>query len=189
VNRGASKNNFLSVQVRLDAGIRGKGAHEKIARWKRDAALASLLMARPAKLTATQASAWLHANQSDQNQRIWGIVHSRGGLIGLARLMFIDFQSGTAELGIYIGDRVWRGRGLGEKAMTLLLREGFAHLGLHRIWLKVASSNKRAIACYKKFGFRKEGILKGHFKNGHGRQDAWVMALLKPSYKEATPSR
>ena len=42
--------------------------------------------------------------------------------------------------------------------MGLLLEYGFATLGLHRIGLFVHANNPRAIRCYEKCGFRREGV-------------------------------
>ena len=47
-------------------------------------------------------------------------------------------------------------RGLGTEALRLALGFGFA-TGLHRVSVRVLTSNARAIACYRKCGFVEEG--------------------------------
>jgi RimJ/RimL family protein N-acetyltransferase len=47
-------------------------------------------------------------------------------------------------------------RGLDTEALRLALGFGFA-TGLHRVSVRVLTSNARAIACYRKCGFVEEG--------------------------------
>ena len=65
-----------------------------------------------------------------------------------------------AELGIFIGDAENQGRGYGAEAIRLLLGYGFKTLNLHCVVLYVHADNGRAIACYKKTGFRECAYLR-----------------------------
>lgn len=80
---------------------------------------------------------------------------------------------GTLGIGI-LAD--YRGQGLGHALMTRALaaaREG----GLLRVELQVRADNARAIALYRRLGFRREGILRdAHFVDG-AFHDLWLMAL------------
>ena len=57
-----------------------------------------------------------------------------------------------AELWLYIGDKEYWGKGLGEKIMLLLEREA-VNLNVRKIYLKVLEENKAAIGLYKKLSY------------------------------------
>jgi len=81
------------------------------------------------------------------------------GLIGDVELDHIAWRSGDAELRIRIGEPQWRGRGFGTEAVRLLLAYAFGALRLNRVYLRVLSYNAPAIACYRKAGFKAEGVV------------------------------
>jgi RimJ/RimL family protein N-acetyltransferase len=62
----------------------------------------------------------------------------------------------TATYAILIGPP-HQGHGYGTEATRLVVRYGFAELGLHRIQLAVIGGNERALRTYRKAGFVEEG--------------------------------
>lgn len=78
-------------------------------------------------------------------------------LIGSISLENIDHTNRRATLGIFIGDREEREKGYGTEAIRLILDYGFNYLNLNNINLDVMEFNDRAIACYKKCGFKEIG--------------------------------
>jgi RimJ/RimL family protein N-acetyltransferase len=108
--------------------------------------------------------------------------------IGAIGLHNISWLSRNAKLGIVIGDKEYWGRGYGTDAVEVLLRLAFEKMGLHRVELIVFTFNERAIACYEKCGFRREGILRDYvFKLG-AFQDALMMSILASEYSAETAS-
>ncbi len=88
-------------------------------------------------------------------------------LIGNCGIMRINNIDRCAEVGIFIGDEENRNKGYGAEALRLLLDYGFNYLNLHNIRLGVKSFNERAIACYKKVGFKEYGRRReAYFLNG-----------------------
>lgn len=108
---------------------------------------------------------------------IWRDTREHVGNIGLHR---IDPIHRTAELGILIGERRARGRGIGTEAVRLICRHGFNRLNLARIWLGVMADHHGAINCYKRAGFRLEGILRQDIARDGKRVDKLIMGLLPP---------
>ena len=80
--------------------------------------------------------------------------------LGSVYIRDIDHTHHKGEYGIFIGEEAARGRGIGTEAAKLMIQYGFEELGLHRIYLRVLSSNKQAIRSYEKAGFEQEGCLK-----------------------------
>lgn len=102
--------------------------------------------------------------------------------IGGIGLHNINWLSRNARLGIVIGDKEYWGRGFGTDAVKLLLGLAFEKMGLHRVELVVFTFNQRAITCYEKCGFRREGVLRDYvFKLGAFR-DAVMMSILASEY-------
>lgn len=84
-------------------------------------------------------------------------VYDRSDLapVGTTALMDIDHRDRTAELGISMGER--RGQGLGTEAARLTLDWAFAMLSLHNVVLRALDWNVRALASYRRAGFREVG--------------------------------
>ena len=78
-------------------------------------------------------------------------------LIGRCLLFALNHVNRSAMAGIFIGEKDCWGQGYGEEALRLLLDYGFTILNLNSVMLGVFSFNTRAIACYKKIGFKEIG--------------------------------
>ena len=90
-----------------------------------------------------------------------------------------------ATLGIFIGDKSGRNKGYGTEAIRLMLDYGFNYLNLNNIKLDVLEFNKRALACYKKCGFKEYGRRrKANFLNGK-YYDTIEMDILAEEFKES----
>ena len=152
----------------------------RLAAWKNDRNLAHQIAAHPALFSDAAVHAWMDHHAADPNQVFLGIFERGDGqVIGVARLMFIDWISGVAELGIFIGDVGARGRGQGRAALQLLLERAFIQLGLNRVFLKVMADNIGAIRCYEACGFVPEGRLRAHFLSEGAHHDMLVMGILR----------
>ena len=77
--------------------------------------------------------------------------------IGGVDLHNIDFRNRSAELGIMIGEKASRGRGLGTDAVRLICDYGFHALELNSIWLLTFGWNIAGQRAYTKAGFREVG--------------------------------
>lgn len=104
--------------------------------------------------------------------------------IGNCGIDNVDEANGKATLGIFIGEEVNRGKGVGTEALTLLLDFCFNHLRLHNVDLNVFSFNERAIACYKKCGFKEYGRrTESYFYDGK-YYDEIKMEILDRDFKK-----
>lgn len=142
----------------------------KIIKWKNSQTLSNQIMSQKKQIDLETAKKWLKNNSTDKNQWFRGIYiedkdKKNDILIGIVRLMFIDFKAKTTELGIYIGDKNYHGRGFGKQALKIILNEAFSTLDLDKVYLRVTESNYRAIYLYESLGFVCEGRLKNHFFN------------------------
>jgi diamine N-acetyltransferase len=96
----------------------------------------------------------------------------------------VDHRNRSGEIGIFIGQKDLWNRGYGTETMRLLLKHGFHTLNLHRIFLRVFETNKRAIRSYEKAGFVHEGRLRqAQYSNGK-YEDVLMMSVLRPEWQE-----
>ena len=118
------------------------------------------------------------------NEFIFSIVNIENDeLIGNCGINQIDQKNRAAEIGIFIGNEEDRNKGYGKEALNILLDYGFNYLNLNNIQLGVFSFNERAIACYKKVGFKEYGRRrKCYFLNGK-YYDKVYMDILAEEFK------
>jgi len=129
-------------------------------------------------------TAWFNSYISNRasNVRLAVCDAESAELLGLIYLLNIEWLSRHAELSIWIPEVRHRGRGVGSFAMLGMLRHAFHDLNLHRVWLRVLARNDAAIALYRKFHFRQEGVHRDAvFKDG-SYQDMLQMAILAPEF-------
>lgn len=82
------------------------------------------------------------------------IIVADGNDCGTSFLKNIDLDNKIAEFGIFIGDSIYRGKGIGAIATAQTVKIGFQNLPVERIYLSVFSNNMGAIKSYKKAGFK-----------------------------------
>jgi RimJ/RimL family protein N-acetyltransferase len=123
--------------------------------------------------------------KSEQEVSLGIVVRETDRLIGGCALHRIDARSRTASLGIFLGAKDAWGHGHGAEATRLLVGYGFDTLNLHRVWLHVFEDNARAIRCYEKAGFVREGVLRqDHYRAGR-YWNTVVMAILREEWQAA----
>lgn len=105
-------------------------------------------------------------------------------LIGNLAFMNLDWRNRQAEVGIFIGNKQYWGRGFGRDALRLMLRHGFNHLNLNRIYLRVNETNLRGIKSYENAGFVLEGRLREScFQNGR-YINMLIMSVLRSEWRD-----
>ena len=107
--------------------------------------------------------------------------------IGTIWLKEVNMMDGNAELAVFM-DRDHLGGGWGTDAQRALLGFGFETLGLHRVWLTVDPSNKRAVRSYQKVGFREEGTMRHSRRGPNGLEDALLMSILREEWESGRRS-
>ncbi|PKN76613.1 MAG: N-acetyltransferase [Deltaproteobacteria bacterium HGW-Deltaproteobacteria-10] len=98
--------------------------------------------------------------------------------IGNTYFRKIDWQNRSAEYGIFLGNKELWGKKIGLEVTRMMLQYGFTELGLQRIWLTVLDYNNRAIKCFEKCGFQKEGVLRRAVFSGGQFHDVIIMSTI-----------
>ncbi len=78
---------------------------------------------------------------------------------------------------------VSKGRGIGRGALLLIARFCFDVLGFHRLWLNVATGNRRAFNVYRRLGFVEEGVARESVRVGDRFISMRVLSMLDREYR------
>lgn len=139
--------------------------------------------------TLEECEHWYQDGKLNRHSQRFGIARvDDQRLIGDIELVHIAWRSGDAELRIRIGDKSLWDQGLGTDSVLALSAHAFERMNLSRIYLRVFSFNKRAIRCYEKCGFRKEGRLRREGPDGSPVL-VLLMRLLKSEHAKAASAR
>ncbi len=74
--------------------------------------------------------------------------------VGVTYFHSIDYETQSADWGIYLHDENTRGKGIGKEALRLSLAYAQTTLQLRRVYLEVLSDNLVAKHLYEQVGFR-----------------------------------
>jgi diamine N-acetyltransferase len=144
-----------------------------------------LLLYKP--MSKAEEERWVEARQEARDEFIFGIealIGEEWVLIGNVGLVKIDWKNRAAALGIVLGEKEHWGQGYGTEATRLMLRFAFHELNLHRVELDVFDFNERAMRCYKKVGFRREGTKRAALFHDGRYHDVHVMGILREEFLE-----
>ncbi len=132
---------------------------------------------------------------SKANERAWAasaaispatptfVVQTRTGKdIGVTGL---TLHGARAELGIALHETRYWGGGYGADAVRTLVDAAFRALPLLRIELFVYPDNVRAIRCYEKAGFSREGVLRAREYRRGKYADVVIMSILHEEWMRA----
>jgi len=149
-----------------------------------DRELADSLLRIPFPYTPADAEFWVRSCTDLEALRgqphHFAIRRADGRLIGGIGLQVGRANaSHRAELGYWLA-RADRGRGVARAATRLVVRYGFAELGLKRIEATTALGNVRSQRVLETAGFAREGFLaRYHNKNG-ALIDVYLYSILTP---------
>ncbi|MBN1810892.1 MAG: GNAT family N-acetyltransferase [Anaerolineae bacterium] len=121
-----------------------------------------------------------HLEQLERQKLVLLAIETDEGVhIGNIGLHQIDWKNRHAELGIAIGEKTYWDQGYGTDAICTMLKFAFREMNMHRVQLRVDEDNARAIRCYEKAGFKKEGTLRDVVFREGKYIDQHVMSILQ----------
>ncbi|HBX50585.1 MAG: hypothetical protein A2W98_01220 [Bacteroidetes bacterium GWF2_33_38] len=106
------------------------------------------------------------------------IITLNENFIGMIYLKNINWISRNCYFTIFIGEKVERGKNIGQQAMELTHEYVFNYLNMRKITLEVVKFNNSAIKLYQKMGYKEEGILKEHFFFNNSFHDVCIFSII-----------
>lgn len=119
---------------------------------------------------------------NDIDFRIFDLIEKKNNIvIGSCGFHKWEKDHARSEIGYEIHSK-YQNKGYMSEAIKELIDYGFDKMKLNRIEALVDPDNKNSIGILEKNAFIKEGVLRGHFKNGTEFEDSVVYSLLKSDY-------
>ena len=110
-------------------------------------------------------------------------IEADGRPIGMIAYNAINRRDRSVEIDVTIGEKAYWSRGYGTDAIRTFLGYLFEVMGMHRVWLVPYATNARAIRCYEKCGFVREGVLRESDWVDGQWVDAVLMSVLEQEFK------
>lgn len=107
------------------------------------------------------------------------MVEADGEVVGTVAATNTSWGSGYAEIAFMLSEAV-HGRGVGTRAVALLLRTLFEETELYRVFATISADNVASQRLVERLGFRLEGVLRQHYVIGGRRVDQMIFGLLRP---------
>ena len=121
----------------------------------------------------------LRARFDDADEGVGFVIELDGRLIGFIQYFEEDDPNYRYAMIDIVLHPDWCNRGLGTDALRTLARHLFDDRGHHRIMIDPAVVNARAIASYRKVGFKDVGVMRRYERANDGTwRDSLLMDLL-----------
>jgi RimJ/RimL family protein N-acetyltransferase len=125
--------------------------------WANDRELIRLTGMQPFPRNSAELERWYEQVLNNPLARMFAVKTKTNEYIGNIEISNIDYRQGKGELGIMIGDRKFRGKGLGREAIMLLAKFVFEELRFNKLYARVLEYNEAAQKCFVNAGFKAEG--------------------------------
>jgi RimJ/RimL family protein N-acetyltransferase len=116
---------------------------------------------------------------SKKNILFLGIFTKKKIHIGNIKFEPILKKNNTAVVGILIGNKKWRRKGVLKEIFPNICKFLHKYFGIFRIELGVSNSNKIAIISYKKIGFKKLKLSEARLIKKSKNMDIYVFNILQ----------
>lgn len=118
----------------------------------------------------------------------WGIAEKyTDRLIGSCGFNYWNKDHRRAELSYDLSREYW-GRGIASRAVNAAIAFGFDRMNLNRIEATVPADNDRSLNLLRRFGFRREGLLRQQKLLNGKFTDMLIFSLLRGDTSETVPA-
>jgi RimJ/RimL family protein N-acetyltransferase len=158
-----------------------------VAPWFSDLDFLTCLTARALPMSLANEQEWFDQHVKNTNDSVQFAIVELATDRHVGNCGLFDFtRHNAATFGIGIGQPDARGKGLGTEATRLVAEYGLFFLNLHNIRLGVFAFNGRAIAAYRRAGYREAGRIRGAVCVAGVRYDEVLMDITRD---DVDPSR
>lgn len=128
-----------------------------------------------------QQESWFNRLIKDDSQKVW-IIEYNSIQIGVAYLYSIKQNFKTCYWGFYIGEKDFRGKGLGNLIEYQVIDYVFNRLFFNKLLCEVLEFNYAVIKLHEKYGFRREGFFREHILKNNQFLNVVSLGLLKSEW-------
>lgn len=163
-------------------------ANERYASWFSDPDVTRETRHGSRRLSVEEIKAYIRSIRA-ANRTVAFAILWRGGHVGNISLNDIDWNSGSAEISLLIGEKEAWGKGAATSAVELIRDWALGTCGLFRIWLGTPVTNIGMIRVAEKCGFVREATLRGAFMKDGEVRDVAQFSIVRPSVAAAGRAR
>lgn len=151
---------------------------DSLFKWRNDEKIFSQLGGGYFPVSKTEMSKWMDNFCKLDKFNLKFIIEYDGVSVGFISLNNIDYKNGSGELGIYIGESNYQGKGIGSMSLEKLENFSRAQLGLRKIKLLMNDDNIGALKLYEKLSYNYVGkYIRERFVN-----DKWVDVVIMEKF-------
>ena len=110
------------------------------------------------------------------------MVEANDQVVGTVSAVNPSWSMGYVEIGYMLAEE-HHGRGLGTRAVALLVEKLFGETKLHRVYATVSVENLASIRLLERLGFRREGVMREHYLIQGRRVDEVIYGLLRHEWE------
>jgi RimJ/RimL family protein N-acetyltransferase len=130
--------------------------------------------------TIESCSAYLQSYEGQTNSVLLGIfLKTNDSHIGNLTLSFIDWYNKSCWVGISIGRKEYKGKGMAKEVLLEIAKYCFDQLDLHRVQAGVNANNIDSLSLFTKCGFKVEGLLRSSNNINGKLEDSYILSVLK----------
>jgi RimJ/RimL family protein N-acetyltransferase len=102
--------------------------------------------------------------------------------VGVIQVWRVERDFSTAEWGFALAESFW-GTGLFSRSAALILDLTFSHFGVYRLEARSVDINGRGNRVLEKLGAKRDGVLRGGFRDANGVRDQVMWSILAPEWQ------
>jgi RimJ/RimL family protein N-acetyltransferase len=123
--------------------------------------------------------------EDNRNAIAFAIIDTKENMhVGNATINAINWISGTADLGLMIGDKAYLGKDCAYVIWSMIIKHAFEVLGLRRLYIGILEGNKECLNAAIKLGCIEEGRWRQHsLVNGEYQDEIWFGVLRDEASK------
>jgi RimJ/RimL family protein N-acetyltransferase len=126
---------------------------------------------------------WTHRERRRGGLACFGIVPAGAtNAVGVMQVWPIEPDFSTAEWGFALGTAFW-GSGLFTRASRMFVDAVFSQLHVYRLEARSVDANLRGNRAFERLGARRDGMLRGAFRDGDVVRDHVMWSILAPEWR------
>lgn len=158
-------------------------AVQAYADWLNDSNVNRYLETRHQVQTIESCRDFIRNCNEDPLSNLFGIFLKENGMhIGNAKLGNVNLHYARAELSLFIGEKLFRGKGLGKEVVQALTRYGFENLGLERVQAGCYQGNLQSLKIFLSAGYTVEGFFRNHVIDNGRPSGCFWLGILKNEF-------
>jgi len=156
---------------------------EKYVSWLNDPDVNKYLEVRQSEQTIESCIKFIQNCNDDPCSNLFGIFEKENGEhIGNAKIGFINKHYQRGQISLFIGEKIFWGKGYSTEVVKALTEHGFNRLGLHRLEAGCYEDNLASLRVFLKNGYAVEGFFRNHFLVNGTRQGCFWLGRLNYEY-------